>query len=151
VTPDVQLPEPAAQLLSVATSVTEGWLRGGLARVAGSRDLATVAPDDVISGLVANLLEELRDLLATDVDDQRSTPLSLYRNAVATPTSLLRAAGVSPPVLDPFVANSFPDDLYGLGPATWSDIDPAMQEPGLTWGAWKAMTVLQRRRAEGLR
>lgn len=119
--------------------------------MAGSRDLATVAPDDVISGLVANLLEELRDLLATDVDDQRSTPLSLYRNAVATPTSLLRAAGVSPPVLDPFVANSFPDDLYGLGPATWSDIDPAMQEPGLTWGAWKAMTVLQRRRAEGLR
>jgi hypothetical protein len=44
-----------------------------------------------------------------------------------------------------------PDDLYGLGPATWSDIDPAMHDPGIAWGAWKAMTVLQRRRDEGRR
>jgi hypothetical protein len=38
-----------------------------------------------------------------------------------------------------------------LGPATWSDVHPDLQEPGLAWGAWKAMVVLRRRRDEGRR
>jgi hypothetical protein len=41
--------------------------------------------------------------------------------------------------------------VFGLGPASWTDVDPELHEPGITWGAWKAMTVLRRRRDEGLR
>jgi hypothetical protein len=32
----------------------------------------------------------------------------------------------------------FPDDDYGLTPASFADIDPALAEPGLAWGAAKA-------------
>ena len=31
------------------------------------------------------------------------------------------------------------------------DVDPALHEPGIVWGAWKAKTILDRRRAEGHR
>jgi hypothetical protein len=50
-----------------------------------------------------------------------------------------------------FDRETFPDDVYGLSPATWSDIDESVHDPGLFWGAWKAKTVLDRRRDEGRR
>ncbi len=50
---------------------------------------------------------------------------------------------------DQFARNSFPDDTYGLVPATWADIDPALHEIGITWGAAKAFLFKARRRAEG--
>ena len=57
-----------------------------------------------------------------------------------------------PPVVRPaFEEEAFPDDDYGLTPATWADIDPALHERGLVWGAAKAHVVLSRRRAEGRR
>jgi hypothetical protein len=37
--------------------------------------------------------------------------------------------------------------VYGLSPATWTDVDPDLHEPGIVWGAWKAKTVLDRRAA----
>jgi hypothetical protein len=39
---------------------------------------------------------------------------------------------------DKFSRERFPDDVYDLTPATWSDVDPALQELGITWGAAKA-------------
>ena len=88
---------------------------------------------------------EMNELLATDVDAQRSNPLSVLRNAVRYPTSVLRAAGVTPPQRGDFSVRSFPDDIYDLSPAAWADVDESLQEPGLIWGAWKAKTVLNRR------
>jgi hypothetical protein len=44
-----------------------------------------------------------------------------------------------------------PDDHYAIAPATWTDVDESLREPGLVWGAWKAATVLARRRSDGLR
>ncbi|MAT04847.1 MAG: hypothetical protein CL424_07375 [Acidimicrobiaceae bacterium] len=107
--------------------------------------------DRVVAETAADLLAALERLLATDVDEQRTNPLSLFRGAVAAPTELLRAHEVPAPPIDRFAEEHFPDDPYRLGPATWTDIDDSLQTPGLTWGAWKAMTVLQRRRDEGLR
>ena len=66
-------------------------------------------------------------------------------------TELLQRRGVAPPPSDDFAASRFPDDPYRLGPATWADVDDELHLPGLTWGAAKAMTVLQRRRDEGRR
>ena len=42
-----------------------------------------------------------------------------------------------------------PDDVYAIGPLAWSDLGEEVHEAGITWGAWKAATVLVRRRAEG--
>jgi hypothetical protein len=93
----------------------------------------------------------LRELLATDVDHQPINPLALLRLAVRYPSEVLASAGVPPVQRDEFSERSFPDDVYGLTPATWADLDPSLQEPGIVWSAWKAKTVLDRRRAEGRR
>jgi hypothetical protein len=93
--------------------------------------------------------ERLRALLDTDIDEQRTNPLSVLRGAVVYPTEVLTAAGVAPVARDAFVERAFPDDIYNLVPASWRDIDESLQEPGLVWGAWKAKQFLERRRAEG--
>ena len=88
---------------------------------------------------------EMRELLATDVDAQRGTPLSLLRAAaVRYPTPVLRAAGVPPVERDPIQVRLFPDDVYDLSPATFADVDPALAEPGLVWGAAKALAHRRR-------
>ena len=152
---DVQLSEPSAQLLNVAASVTGDWMRRIMVKTAASGGVdvsgMTTELDAVVSSESAHLLAALEDLLLTDVDDQRTNPLSLFRSAVVGPTEWLRSVGVPAPPPDRFSAERFPDDLYRLGPATWADVDRRLHEPGLMWGAWKAMTVLRRRRDEGLR
>jgi hypothetical protein len=94
---------------------------------------------------------ELRTFLALDVDEQRTNPLAILRRAVRYPTAVLRDAGVPPVRRDEFKERAFPDDVYDLAPATWKDVDESLQEPGIVWGAWKAKTVLDRRRQEGRR
>lgn len=154
-TSDVQPDEPPADLLAVARDVVPAWLRRitvAAASADGEPGAELVAAiDAMVDESADRLLADLATLLATDVDEQPTNPLSVLRAGIAAPTALLRAHGVPVPPPDPFAAERFPDDVYRLGPATWADIDPAMHEPGLTWGAWKAMTVLRRRRDEGLR
>ncbi len=94
---------------------------------------------------------QVRALLALDIDEQPTTPLTLLRRAVRYPTGVLRAAGVPEVVRDARDEELFPDDVYGLAPATFADIDPALHDPGLAWGAAKAHVHLARRRAEGRR
>ena len=88
----------------------------------------------------------LRALLGADVDDQRSNPLAIVRDAVRFPTEVLREAGVPPPTRSRFDVEHFPDDPYGLVPMTWRDLDESLHEPGIVWGATKAMA--HRRRHE---
>lgn len=145
--------DPAAMLLDSARRVVPAWLRR-ITIEAGWRCGADTAKleqriDTVVERASRDLIERLADLLGTDVDDQRTTPLSLLRASVREPTQLLHELGAVPPSSPD--ADRFPDDDFRLGPATWSDVDPSLHEPGLTWGAWKAMTVLARRRDEGLR
>ena len=103
------------------------------ATVDAARDAGTRAATDVGA--------RVRDLLAHDIDDQHETPLTIVRRwAVPYPTRVLDEAGVPPVVRDDFKERAFPDDPYDLTPAGWADIDEALQAPGMTWGAWKAMT-----------
>lgn len=158
---DAQLDEsagadPPAELLRVAGEVVPDWLRriGTQAARRTGNDTHALADDleTMADDLAAELLGLLDELLSIDVDDQPVNPLSLFRAAVVGPTDVLRRHGVpAPGARDAFASAAFPDDPYGIGPATWADIDERMQGPGLAWGAWKAMTVLQRRRNEGLR
>lgn len=89
---------------------------------------------------------ELRRLVATDVDQQWTNPLSILRAAARYPTAVLRQAGVPPIVRDDFDERHFPDDDYGLVPMAFADVDPALHELGLAWGAAKAMVHLRRHR-----
>ena len=93
----------------------------------------------------------VRRVLLTDIDAQMVSPLAVVRTAVAFPTEVLHGAGVPPVVRDEFVVRQFPDDVYDLSPASFADVDPALHEPGMTWGAAKAHVHLARRRREGQR
>ena len=86
----------------------------------------------------------VRDLLAQDIDEQHSTPLTILREAVKYPTAVLRELGVDPVDRDPYAVERFPDDDYDLTPANWSDVDPSLQDLGIAWGAAKAMAHKQR-------
>lgn len=108
------------------------------ALVAAQRALVDVGP-------------RVHGLLVLDIDEQRSNPLALVRRAVTYPTEVLREAGVPPVARDAQAEEHFPDDDYDLTPGSFADLDPALQEPGLLWGAAKAHVHLRRRRAEGLR
>jgi hypothetical protein len=119
------------------------------------RDWSGTAPDAALLEAAHVAGERARDevgaavrvLLAQDVDEQRLNPLALVRRAVSYPTAVLRAAGVPALVRDEFAERAFPDDLYGLSPASFADVDPALHEPGLLWGAAKAHAHLFRRRS----
>lgn len=106
------------------------------ARAAGAEARTEVAP-------------RVRALLALDLDEQRTNPLALVRQAVRFPTAVLREAGVPPVERDEVAERQLPDDPYDLTPTSFADLDPALYEPGLEWGAAKAHVHLARRRAEG--
>ncbi|HWG73124.1 MAG TPA: hypothetical protein VG184_03605 [Acidimicrobiales bacterium] len=102
-------------------------------------------PDEVAAAAAAagrraaqDVGAQVRALLDADVDEQRTTPLSLVRAAVAYPTAVLAAAGAPPAQRDRFVTDAFPADAYDLSPASWADVDPALTGPALAWGAAKA-------------
>ncbi|CAB5001187.1 MAG: hypothetical protein F2876_08170 [Actinobacteria bacterium] len=105
----------------------------------------------VSGAALAEVMPTVRALLFADVDQQRMNPLALLRASVRFPTTVLDELGASPPDRDEFARRNFPEDRYGLTPASFADVDPTLHEPGLVWGAAKAHVVLQRRRAEGLR
>ncbi len=86
----------------------------------------------------------LKVLVAADVDAQRTTPLAVVREAVAYPTAVLQEAGVPPVPRDPFVSERFPDDPYGLTPASLAALDPELGEVAIAWGAAKAMAHRRR-------
>ncbi len=79
-----------------------------------------------------------RELLGSDIDEQRGTPLALVRAAVRYPSEVLAGAGAPPRQRDRFSAGRFPDDPYDLSPASWADVDPRLVELALAWGAAKA-------------
>jgi hypothetical protein len=145
--------EPPAETLAVAIEdALPDWVVRAVVRVASDAgrepDAETIeAARDAGKRARAEIGAAVRALLETDIDEQRTNPLSILRGAVRYPTQVLRDAGV-PTVAgrDDFAVRAFPEDVYDLTPATWADIDPSLQDPGITWGAWKAHVHLSRRR-----
>ena len=143
-----------ADLIAAVSKVVEGWLARcaidtyvAHARVvpAAFEEAARAAARDG----AAWTLERLHAALEVDVDAQRVNPLQVLREVVRFPTKVLLDAGVPPRQRDEYDEKINPDDVYAIGPAHWNDIDESLTEPGIVWGAAKASTVLQRRRAEG--
>jgi hypothetical protein len=143
--------EPHATALADAVvDALPGWVERSVTRVLVA--WRSEAPDPAVleaargagHQAAAEVGAEIRALLAADIDDQRTTPLALLRSAVRYPTEVLLAAGVPPVDRDPVQARLLPDDLYDLSPASFADVDPALAEPGMVWGAAKAFAHRRR-------
>ena len=157
-------PEPSGaaedeqRLAGYATALADGieaalpgWVEAQVARIMVAWTGAV--PDEVRAeagraGAAARdeLGPQVRALLALDIDDQRTNPMSIVRSAAAYPTAVLRAAGVPGIERDADAEAQFPDDDYDLVPTRFADLDPGLHDAGLHWGAAKAHVHLQRRR-----
>ena len=149
------LAEAAEMLADGAIAALPGWVERCVADACERAGVAAAELGEAAreAGLqcAAETGPPLRGLLATDVDAQTSTPLSVLRSAVRFPTQVLTDGGVPAPQRDEFDASRFGEDIYGLIPASFADIDPELGPIGIAWGAAKAYEVLQRRRAAGNR
>lgn len=127
------------------------WRVDNIVRSTG-RELGHAEHDRVVQcarDANVSLRGSLVALLKTDVDEQRKGPLQVIREASLLMNSVLRDFGIAEAVRDEFDARSLPEDVYGIGPLAWRDLGDEVHEAGIEWGAWKAATVLQRRRNEG--
>ena len=143
--------EPAERLAAAVDQAIGPWVERSVARimVAWAGEEPEAVADDARRAAAQATTEvgaEVRRLLALDAERQPTNPLSVLRAAVRYPTAVLQRAGVPPVVRDEFRERAFPDDSYDLAPATWKDVDDALHEPGIIWGAWKAKTVIDRHR-----
>ncbi len=144
----------ASALAEAIEEMLPGWVERSVAAVvaaAGEKIDGEVRAEAEEAGrrAAAEVGSAVRGLLAADIDEQRSTPLTLLREAVRYPTEVLRRAGVVPAGgRDDVKVRLFPDDVYDLSPATFGDVDPRLTEPGLVWGASKAFEHLRRRTKE---
>ncbi|MEO6121654.1 MAG: hypothetical protein ABIW46_05010 [Acidimicrobiales bacterium] len=140
----VQMDEEADALADAVEAALAGWVERGVRRlVVAYRGVAETTTTDAAraagQAAVADVGPRLRALLAADIDQQWTNPLSVVREAVRYPTEVLASAGVPPVERDDFARERFPEDEYDLMPASFADVDPALVEPGLVWGAAKAM------------
>lgn len=146
----------AHQLADRVEATLPSWVERSVERVAGQAGVAVTvdlrqAAAEAGEAAASEEGSAIRALLGRDVDDQPTGPLSLLRSAVRHPTDVLRSAGVRPVARDEVAERLHPNDVYDLSPAAFADVDPALHEPGLMWGAAKAHVVLARRRREGRR
>lgn len=107
------------------------------------------AADGAAARAVGEVMPAVRALLSTDIDEQRTTPLALVRQAVRYPTEVLAAAGVPAVERDEFAQRSFPSDPYGLSPASLAEVDADLNDLGIAWGAAKAFEHKRRHRPGG--
>jgi hypothetical protein len=153
---DDRLAAYARALADGVEAALPGWVEACVAGVLRAQGRAV---DDATAAAARRAGEEARSdigarvrrLLLADIDEQRTNPLAVIRGAVRYPTEVLRTAGARPVPRDAQAREHFPDDVYDLAPARFADLDPALHEPGLVWGAAKAHVHLRRRRAEGRR
>jgi hypothetical protein len=144
----------AKRLLDVVVAAVPNWVDSSVRRIV--RRHVGVVNDDVAAAIVVAgkeaqqfVTERLSVLLAADVDQQTSNPLQILRDSARFPTQVLLGVGVPAPKRDHFDEQINPDDVFGLGPYTWRDLGEEVHDAGIEWGAWKAASVLSRRRSEG--
>lgn len=153
--PDAALARLGSELADAVVAVLSRWVERSVTDLVRAWS-GTVRPEDLIAAraaaatAAAEVGPELHRLLAADVDDQWTNPMTLVRRAVVPATAALRDAGVGEVTRSPTDESRFPDDVYGLTPGTFADLDPSLQEPGIVWGAVKARAHLARHRPVGL-
>jgi hypothetical protein len=150
--PDSPVAQYATALAERIEAALPDWVvrcvdRVFVAWAGSSSEKIAAASRSVGERAAADIGPELRRLLAADIDEQWTTPLDLVRSAVRYPTAVLAELGVPPVDRDEFSMRRFPEDVYGLSPASLADVDPDLAEPGIAWGAAKAFE--HKRRHDG--
>ena len=143
-----------SDLASAVEEALPAWVRASVERFLpldpqdGEPTTGLVGETEVAGRAAASEIgDRLRDLLARDIDDQWTNPLSILRTALVYPTKVLSAHGVDPVERDRHAQRIHPDDVYDLAPASFADFGPDVHEHGIRWGAAKAHLHLQRRRS----
>ncbi|HVM41331.1 MAG TPA: hypothetical protein VM618_11210 [Acidimicrobiia bacterium] len=91
---------------------------------------------------------EMDRLFALDPDEQRVTPLQIVRTAYREVTPVLANAGIPPVERDEFDERAFPDDAYGLVPASLRDLGgDALHDLQIRWGVARTTLHHLRRRS----
>ena len=146
--PDSILAELGEELAAAVSGAVPGWVTrcvdALLSPDTPGRDRVMAEAEEAGRQAQRAVADRLKALLSADVDAQRSTPLAVVRDAVSYPTEVLRRAQVPPVPRDPFVSERFPDDPYGLTPASLQAMDPELGELAIAWGAAKAMAHRRR-------
>ena len=151
---DPRLAEYARALADGIEAAVPGWVVACVERVVvawcGSFSDELAAASQVVGErAAADVGGEVRRLLVTDIDEQWTTPLDLVRSAVRYPTAVLAELGVPPVERDEFSIRRFPQDVYGLAPASLAEIDSGLADEGILWGAAKAFEHKRRHRGRG--
>ena len=149
-----QLDPYAQSLYDAVEAAVPGWVTRrihAVLQMSSSGDTASVHGqlEKIAEETKQFVTTELFQLLIADVDAQRTNPLHILRRSSLIATRALQQANISPVHRDEFDKSALPDDVYAIGPHTWRDLSEEVHEAGITWGAWKAATVIQRRRSEG--
>jgi hypothetical protein len=153
--PDVPELDPYVQDLYVAVNnAVPAWISSRVSEIASSScDVRSVeftsALADVVEKTSQEVSKNLFSLLATDVDIQQSNPLHILRTSTTSATQMLQGLRVPEVQRDEYEVRAMPDDVFAIGPLTWRDLGEDVHEAGISWGAWKAATILTRRRADG--
>ena len=141
-------------LYQAVISAFPGWIIKQVAEIASlsineTSQEFTSALADVAQHTLQVVSKDLFSLLATDVDAQQSNPLHVLRTSTASATQLLQSFGATPARRDEYEVRAMPNDVFSIGPLTWRDLGEEVHDAGISWGAWKAATILTRRRADG--
>ena len=133
----VALPE---WVVGCVASVLDAYDAAGgvLLPSAGPRAAVLTRADAAGAAAAHEVGEAVRALARTDVDEMRTTPMAIVRQAVVVPTAVLAEAGVPPVERDRFASERFPADVYGLTPGSLALVDPALRAPAAAWGVAKA-------------
>lgn len=154
-TADRQLAEAGRALADAVVAAVPGWVVRSVTAVADAWtaaghgvSIASVAQQaaDAASQVADEVAVRIYPLVEADVDDQRTTPLAVVRASLAPATAVLRRAGVAPVERDDVAVRMFPDDDYGLVPASLAAVAPDLGDLGIAWGAAKAMAHKARHR-----
>lgn len=145
---DRKLADYGARLAQTVRLAMPSWVERAVER----RHLGPL-PDEMRAEAVAagraaadDIGTRLDELLALDIDQQWTNPLTVIRTAVRYPTEILARHGVPETPRDDHAVAINPDDRYDLAPASFADLGPDVHEWGLVWGAAKAHIHLRRRR-----
>ncbi len=144
----------ASALLEAAVEATPSWVERSVTQIVVAQGLET---DDAHAGRLGDAADRaqryvetnLGALLRTDIDQQRTTPLTILRDAARFPVEVLHSAGAREVHRIDVDRWAFPNDPFGVTPASLGELGPAVHEAGIAWGAAKAHVHLSRRRAEG--
>lgn len=151
---DLDIETVASALLEAAVEATPTWVARSVGEIVAAQGLQV---DDAHTARVVEAGERaqryvetnLGALLRTDIDQQRTTPLTIFRDAARFPVEVLHSVGAREVHRIDVDRWAFPNDPFGVTPASLADMGPAVHEAGIAWGAAKAHVHLRRRRDEG--